>query len=181
MGKAASRNSTETTLTQEHETIEQKMRREKKKSGTPLYFPISVTTQTEPLWFLREVITWDHTNGAGPEQRWSCSGFTWRPLRSPREFGKGRFSLWNQLYESGTSVLQRHQHGTFVNFSQKEPGRQRLMGLWEQRPRGNQSAAKIRRFSRSQTFPGASREKRCQRPSWGRNEPRIRHMDDYCK
>lgn len=142
MGKAASNGSTETALTQQHQTIKQKMRNYHSDWNAVIF-------------------TWSHNLGSH-EWRWARTfvllpalGWrSWNPtvmelLRfylaaakepqgpsypNPSEFKKSHFSLWNQLCKSGMSILQRNQQGTFMNFSKKEPGRQRLMGLWEQRP-----------------------------------------------
>lgn len=101
-----------------------------KNSGSPLYFLISITTHTQMLWFLHEVIIWDHIYGVVPEPLCSCLHWDKRvgsltaikllkfylavttepkgPSCPNHSIWERLLGLWNQLYKSGMGILQRH-------------------------------------------------------------------------
>lgn len=138
------------------------MRRKKTTSGAPLYFLISTTSHTPTLWFLHEVTIWDHIYGGVPEhpacigikeleawQRSSRWSFTWQPLQNPRDWvaqiplNLGKAEIFETSYTEVARAYFKSTSALFSwSFSRKhnqegmsgQPGRQPLMGLWEQRP-----------------------------------------------
>lgn len=125
-------------------------------------------------------------------QRASCWNYTWQSRRNPRDWVAQITLNLRKAARLLKPVEQKwHEHTSKYSWSFSKKHNQEGMsgqegarkaafdGAMRTETRGNQSKAKIRRSLRSQTFPGATEEKRCQRLSWGRNKSLIRHMETY--